>query len=85
MLSWQPSICCISTCILWFAGLLPVRTVFMMLIFVQLAPVNTWIGGPGGCQLEDVPPGKTANNWKEPVIKEHLTILHLLTSPKASV
>ena len=48
--------CCISTCILRFAGLLPVRTVFMMLIFAQLAPVNTWRGG--SCQLEDVPPGK---------------------------
>ena len=38
------------------AGLLPVSTVFMMLIFVQLAPENIWRGG--SCQLGDVPPGK---------------------------
>ena len=67
MLSWQPFICCISTCILRFAGLLPVSTVFMMLIFVQLAPENIWRGG--SCQLGDVPRVKTANNWKEPVLR----------------
>ena len=44
-----------------------VYDVFMMLIFVQLAPENIWRGG--SCQLGDVPRVKTANNWKEPVLR----------------
>ena len=75
MLSWQPSISCISTCNFRFAGLFPVSTVFVVLNLCPACPCEYMERR----ELGDVPPGKDCyNNWNEPVLKEQIDYLTLV-------